>query len=384
MNLKRTRYQHGSLTTEARKTSPAVWVYRWRDTDTTGTRKKRKLIVGTKEQFPTKASAIKQVHLLGLEINGESPAKALEQTLAELVHHYRQFELSGDSGKSRRTIAVYEQHIRQYILPKWGHLQLTLLKPVAVEAWLKTLPGAPATKAKTRNILSSIFQHARRHEFTTTNPISLVRQSARRVQEPEVLTPEEIQSLLEELNEPARTIVYIAATTGMRRSEIFSLKWEDVDANRGQLRIVRSIVDQTIGETKTAASRRPLPLPPEVTAALQKWRASTPYAAEADWVFASPQSLGQLPYGPNALLVRHVVPAAKRVGIIKKIGWHTFRRTFATLLQSSGAGIKVTQELLRHSSPVMTLGTYAQAVTSDKREAQSKVASLFVPTPSGV
>jgi len=97
------------------------------------------------------------VHLLGLEINNESPAKALEQTLAELVHHYRQFELSEDSKKSRRTIAVYEQHIRQYILPKWGHLQVSLLKPVAVEAWLKTLPGAPATKAKTRNILSAFL-----------------------------------------------------------------------------------------------------------------------------------------------------------------------------------------------------------------------------------
>ena len=76
-------------------------------------------------------------------------------------------------------------------------------------------------------------------------------------------------------------------------------------------------------------------------------------------------------------MVRHVQPAADRAGISKRIGWHTFRHTLATLLQASGAGVKVTQELLRHSSPVMTLGTYAQAVTVDKRDAQDTVAALF-------
>ncbi|HWZ01300.1 MAG TPA: hypothetical protein VNX17_09480, partial [Edaphobacter sp.] len=57
--------------------------------------------------------------------------------------------------------------------------------------------------------------------------------------------------------------------------------------------------------------------------------------------------------------------------------WHSFRRTLATLLQSSGASVKTTQELLRHSSPVMTLGVYAKAVTQEKRAAQAVVASLF-------
>jgi hypothetical protein len=42
-----------------------------------------------------------------------------------------------------------------------------------------------------------------------------------------------------------------------------------------------------------------------------------------------------------------------------------------------------TQELMRHSSPVMTIGTYAQAVTSDKRVAQSNVAALFVVNSAG-
>ena len=51
-----------------------------------------------------------------------------------------------------------------------------------------------------------------------------------------------------------------------------------------------------------------------------------------------------------------------------------------TLLHSSGASVKTTQELLRHASPVMTLGTYAKAVTQEKRSAQANIATLFLPT----
>jgi integrase len=53
---------------------------------------------------------------------------------------------------------------------------------------------------------------------------------------------------------------------------------------------------------------------------------------------------------------RPLIPAATAAGIIKNIGWHTFRRTTATLLLSTGASIRAAQELMRHASPVMTPG----------------------------
>ena len=377
MNFKRTRYQHGSLTIEKRKAGPAVWVYRWRDTDAYGTRKRRKAIIGTKTQFPTRTAALKEVVVRGFDVGNDSLATVTSHTVAQLVDHYRRIELSETSGKTARTIAVYEQQIRQHILPKWGETPIGQVKTVAVEAWLKTLTGAPATKCKTRGVMSSLFQHARRYEWATTNPISLVRQSSVRVKEPDVLTPEEVHALLVELQEPFRTIVHLAAVTGMRRGELFGLKWGDVDFSKGQVKVVRSIVDQAVGETKTPGSKRPLPLPSEIIESLRAWRLATRYGKDGDWVFASPQSIGELPYWPHTVLVRHVLPAADRAGIVKRIGWHTFRRTLATLLQSSGASVKTTQELLRHSSPVMTLGTYAQAVTVDKRDAQATVAALF-------
>jgi integrase len=108
------------------------------------------------------------------------------------------------------------------------------------------------------------------------------------------------------------------------------------------------------------------------------WRKQTSYSKDEDWVFASPLALGKKPYWPDAVLKRHVFPAAERAGITKRIGWHSFRRTLATLLQSSGASVKTTQELLRHASPGITMGIYAKAVTADKRQAQETIAALFV------
>jgi integrase len=67
----------------------------------------------------------------------------------------------------------------------------------------------------------------------------------------------------------------------------------------------------------------------------------------------------------------------KRAKILKHVGWHTFRRTFSTLLKANGEDIKTVQELLRHATIKMTLEVYAQAVTPAKRQAQSKVAGML-------
>jgi integrase len=63
--------------------------------------------------------------------------------------------------------------------------------------------------------------------------------------------------------------------------------------------------------------------------------------------------------------------------VLKLIGWHTFRRTYSTLLRATGAELKVMQELMRHSTIRVTLDTYTQAVTTEKRAAHTAVVSLF-------
>lgn len=108
------------------------------------------------------------------------------------------------------------------------------------------------------------------------------------------------------------------------------------------------------------------------------WQEQTEYSKPEDWVFASPRTNGGKPYWPETLLRRFIWPAAKAVGITKKIGWHTFRHTYSTLLHANGEDVKVVQELLRHANSKITLDIYTQAITATKRETLSKVVSMIM------
>jgi integrase len=376
MRHKRQRYQHGCLTTEPRSTG-AVWVYLWRETHPDGSRRQRKRTIGTKLEFPTKTAAWKAVEALQLDINAESTATSL-LTVDQVIEHYKETELADTNRKTARTKDVYRYQLDKVISPKWGTYRLSDVKPIAVERWLNDMQGAPGTKAKTKGVMNVLFQHAVRYEWVASNPIRLVRQGAMPQQEEIALEPVEVSAILAELHDPFRTLILLASVTGLRRGELFGLKWEDIDFDEAEIRIVRSVVDQVEGPPKTLASRRPIPMSSELASALANWKKQTSYSSPVDWVFASPQALGQKPYWPDAVLKRHVLPAAKRAGIAKRIGWHTFRRTVATLLLSSGASVKTTQELLRHASPDVTVGVYAKALTAEKRQAQDKLVALFV------
>jgi integrase len=100
-----------------------------------------------------------------------------------------------------------------------------------------------------------------------------------------------------------------------------------------------------------------------------------PYNRDTDYVFGSPEMKGTQPYSPDTMRAKILKPAAARAGIGKVIGWHSFRRTYATLLQSDGAAVKTTQDLLRHADAKTTMNSYAQSIPEERRAAQSKVAS---------
>lgn len=89
---------------------------------------------------------------------------------------------------------------------------------------------------------------------------------------------------------------------------------------------------------------------------------------------------GEKPYWGQAILQKYLRPAAKKLGIEKQFGWHTFRHTYSTLLRSVGTEFKVMQELLRHSTLRSTLDVYTQAVTPAKHTAQAAVSLFSLPS----
>jgi integrase len=160
-------------------------------------------------------------------------------------------------GKTALTREVYTHHLDGYILPRWGAERRGDIKAFRVESWLSTLEKKPSIRE--------------------------VRQSVKRLREPDVLEPEELASLLEHLSEPSRTLVITATVTGLRRGELIGLKWEDIDFQKGKINVVRSLVDHIEGQPKKATSRRPVPLTPALASVLEAWKQLTAYSMPGDF-----------------------------------------------------------------------------------------------------
>src|ERR1700749_323540 len=106
-----------------------------------------------------------------------------------------------------------------------------------------------------------------------------------------------------------------------------------------------------------------------VAAELWTWKETARYADPDNWTFASLRSKGRKPFYPDMVMVKQIRPATVRAGITRRIGWHTFRHTYSTMLIANGENVKVVQELMRHSNSRTTPEVYSQAKIRAKREA---------------
>jgi integrase len=156
------------------------------------------------------------------------------------------------------------------------------------------------------------------------------------------------------------------------------LKWKDIDRKSLQMDVTRSVVDGVVGKCKTEISRRPVPIDQFTADELTDWRTVTCYEEPGDWVFASEKTNGRMPPWADTLLDRFLQPAAKRAGITKWVGFHTFRHTYSTLLKANGEDVKVVQELMRHANIATTMNIYTRALTPAKRQAQSRVVDVLL------
>ncbi len=374
MNL-RQRYQYGCLTRMRRSRGEDIWQFRFYETTKEGQRQRRARTIGTIAQYRTRADALRAIdpfrHRLNLKHRFARPTSI--RALADL---YVEQELPRLRYSTQRS---YLSVLNQWIGPHWGDCLLEDLKPVPVEQWLRSLQLAPKSKVHIRSLLHLLYQCARRWELTDNNPIDLVRQSGARRGIPRVLTAEQIRLVLEQLSQPYHTMVLIASCLGLRVSEIMGLQWGDFDWENLTVMVQRSVVHGRVGDTKTEASFRPLPLDTRLAVSLRELRNRSDYAKKEDFVFANAKGR---PRWQESILHRQLKPAAVRAGV-GKIGWHTFRHTYSTMLRSVGTDIKVQQELLRHSTIQSTMNIYTQAISVQKHAANSKVVEMILSDPPG-
>jgi len=164
---------------------------------------------------------------------------------------------------------------------------------------------------------------------------------SRRKKKPRILTAEEFHALLAFLREPYRTMVIVAMALGLRVSEILALQWRDIDFESLTIMVQRAVVNGHVDEVKTEYSEDELPLDPDFATVLLAWKLKCP-RSPAGWVFPSPITLN--PYHASSIQKKHIRRAGKSVKL-GTIGWHTFRHTYRSWLDATGAPLGVQQKV---------------------------------------
>jgi integrase len=385
----RKQYQAGCIRRVRRKTGPDVWEYLWREEAADGRHIRRTKVIGPVTQYLAKEAAHDAVNGLRMRINEECYRLQFRPVcFGDVIDHFLQTVLYNENERyAESTRKVTPATINTWIRPKWGSINIRHVRASAVREWLGNLqrkdgqPLADATKAKIRNLMRRLFNHAIECEWLEQgkNVIKLVKQSATRQKEPDPLEPVEVQRLLNVLKSPYREMVLMVLCFGLRRAELFALQWRDFDFVRNELTIMRNIYGGKLGKCKTEASRAILPMPRSVAIALCIWRQSTPYNRDDDWVFPSIRTNGKTTLDSKYSMYEVIQPAAKLAGISKRVHWHAFRYTYGSWLVAIGVDIAVVHQLMRHASPRTTLEFYVKARKKLKRTAQEGIEKLLFP-----
>ncbi len=341
-----------------RRKSDGRWVGSVELQDDSGARHRR-YVTGT-----TKSAVRKRLRAL-------AASSASRRQTSETVGEFMTRWLDDVAAKRLRprTMDGYRSIAVDWIIPAIGDIPLGSLGPDDVQRLLGSVPRSAQTVGHVRKVLSAALQQALRWELVDRNVARLVPAPRITRQSIEAWTADEARTFLAFVADDDRRALYVLAiTTGMRQGELLGLRWQDVDLERGTLRIERT-VRQIVGERgawaeeepKTKNSRRTIPLSKMATAALEAMPRTLGY------VFARPD--GQ-PLNRGEV-TRRFQRTAKEAGL-RRIRFHGMRHTAAVLmLDASGGDLRMTQAMLGHSSIQTTVDVYGGRAMAARERAAS-------------
>jgi integrase len=292
---------------------------------------------------------------------------------------------------AKSTCDRYESVIKLYLNPAFGAKCLRDLTPLSLQQYFSSMAASKLSyesRDKIRDVMSSILSSAVTYGLLVKNPAETVRlapgKRGNRVKP--YIDPMKFQALLELIPEPYATMVNTAVFTGLRPSELIGLRWRNL--HEDSITIDERCSRGDWGAPKSEASNATIPVNREVVSRIVRLRnvtvviragtARRRYPAlkgtgPDDLVFAS--VVKGAPMRDNNVLVRHLKPAARKLGM-EWVNWQVLRRSHATWLKLAGADVKDAQAQMRHSRVTTTLEIYQQHVVESQRRAVNKLSEL--------
>ena len=303
--------------------------------------------------------------------NGKAPTRSRVtfRTLASEWHAHVLPMYKHSTQKNHRHI------LDRHLLPRFGDrpiMDVTRQEVQAYVAQLNQAGYAPKSIDHIHDVLSAVLRTAVKWGHLQDNPARDVDLPTLKTVRPKwVLTTHQAAQLLEALPPLARTMAGLAILSGLRRGELFALRWRDLDEDDRFLIVREAVYEGRFDIPKTAAGVRQIPLSDAALKLVADWRARAK-GTEADALIFSTWS-GK-PISPNNVLRQQVFPVCDALGL-KRVTWLTLRRTYSSWAHEKGVPGKVVAQLMGHTKVDTTLNVYTQVIDGALRTAVDKVGS---------
>ena len=315
--MARRRYQSGCLFKRGKRRK--VWIARWREdvirSDGSLGRIQRSIVIGLLSEVPTRREAQIQLdqhlHILN---QGQQRPQATKHLQDFVECEWTTLVLSTLKLSTQRG---YRMVLGNRVLPCFGQRRLCDITKLDIQQFVAAEFRQGLAWQTVRNawiVLSSVLDAAVDCSYLNSNPARGVKfplQGLRK--EPRILNSEALAKLLAQLREPYRSMVMLAASTGLRVGELLALRWKVVDLTVGTIRVSESVFHSQVQLPKSERSIRTIPIGPQTRTLLEEHRKR--FAAkwnEEGLLF--PNQLGG-PHPECNLLERVLRPAAKAAGL---------------------------------------------------------------------
>jgi integrase len=349
----------------------------------------RVTLPGGKRKTIGTAPSLREARLLAQHAQVDLASGRLNGDRRQKLDDYLQAWIASKApGLAYKSIESYDLN-RRRITPIIGTIRLDALQPFHIQQAYADLAHkglAPLSVRQVHVLLHAAFQDAVRLGLVPINPVDAVTAPRQPYREMNTLSIEEVRELFSSSRSDWLHALWVTlTTTGLRLGEALGLSWEDIDLDRGTLTVRRALQRQggnglVIVNPKSASSRRTVELTQVAIDALRehqaKWLERKALLGH-EWggtasVFASDVGTSLDPRNAN-----HSFGRAVKAAGLRRVRVHDLRHTAATLALQQGVNPKVVQEMLGHSSIMLTLGTYSHVVQPIRREAVDRLNQLF-------
>jgi len=368
-NVRRKRYQNGSLQVVSTHGKRKMWILQYRDGGS-----KKYHTIGLYSKMSKSEAQLAQAEFMK-EVNARTAsAPDPHITFGDFLEGAALPFLRSKWKRSTRDTT--ENRIRHHLLEEFRQEKLENLGLQRLQAFLavKAATLSKSVVAHLRWDLRALFRLAMAEGYIGRDPTpALFTPKEAKVGVKRVMNRKEAQQHINALPLRERVIDHLALFAGMRPGEILALQRRHVAQDCSELTIEQRLYRGDIDDPKTALSKRTVGIPPQTAKELREWMELVPGHKEA-WVFASENPLK--PLWRDNVWYRHMKPTLETVGL-EWANFQVLRRTHASLGHDIKVDPKVAADQRGHGIGV-ALDVYTQSSIESRRAAAEMLANAIL------